>query len=73
MIEGINRPPTFGDGREHEKGKGVLGRGDVATMSLDALTLDRKSVSPNPGINAAPDGNNAGADISKLPPIPEEE
>jgi serine/threonine-protein kinase len=40
---------------------------DMATISLDALTLDRKGVTPNPGLNAATDGNNAGAEIAKLP------
>ncbi|MBC7816663.1 MAG: hypothetical protein IAG10_07230, partial [Planctomycetaceae bacterium] len=36
-------------------------------VSLEALTLDRKGMTPNPGLNAATDGNNAGADIAKLP------
>ncbi|MFM9960943.1 MAG: serine/threonine protein kinase [Planctomycetaceae bacterium] len=40
---------------------------DMAAITLDSLTLDRKGSSPNPGLNAATDGNNAGADIAKLP------
>lgn len=54
-------------GASNEKLFWLAERGDVATMPLDALTLDRNTSSPNPAINAATDGNNAGADISKLP------
>lgn len=42
-------------------------RSDMATMPLDALTLDRDAPAANPAINAAIDGSNAGADITKLP------
>jgi hypothetical protein len=52
-------------GASNEKLAWLTERTDVATLSLDALTLDRKSA--NPGLNAATDGNNAGADIAKLP------
>ncbi len=69
FYDGFDDWKTVGDvGASNDKLFWLAERGDVATMSLDALTLDRDSPSPNPGINAATDGNNAGADISKLPP-----
>ncbi len=54
-------------GASNEKLWWLSERTDMATISLDALTLDRKAPTPNPGLNAATDGNNAGADIAKLP------
>ncbi len=54
-------------GASNEKLSWLAERTDMATISLDALTLDRKGTTPNPGLNAATDGNNAGADIAKLP------
>lgn len=54
-------------GASNEKLSWLAERTDMATISLDALTLDRKGPTPNPGLNAATDGNNAGADIAKLP------
>ena len=54
-------------GASNEKLSWLSERTDMATISLDALTLDRKGPTPNPGLNAATDGNNAGADIAKLP------
>ncbi len=74
FYDGFDDWKTVGDvGASNDKLFWLADRGDVATMSLDALTLDRKSPSPNPGINAATDGNNAGADISKLPQPADEE
>ena len=68
FYEGFNDWKTIGDvGASNDKLVWMAGRLDVASMSLDALTLDRGTASPNPGINAATDGNDAGADISKLP------
>ncbi len=54
-------------GASNEKLTWLSERTDMATISLDSLTLDRNGPSPNPGLNAATDGNNAGADIAKLP------
>lgn len=68
FYDGFEDWKTAGDvGASNDKLFWLAARGDVATMLLDALTLDRNASSPNPGINAATDGNNAGADISKLP------
>lgn len=74
FYDGFDDWRTVGDvGASNEKLFWLAEREDVATMSLEALTLDRESPSPNPGINAATDGNNAGADISKLPQPADEE
>lgn len=68
FYDGFDDWKTVGDvAASNDKLVWLAERGDVATISLEALTLDRKTSSPNPGINAATDGNNAGADISKLP------
>jgi serine/threonine-protein kinase len=68
FYDGFEDWKTAGDvGASNDKLFWLAERGDAAETSLDALTLDRNSPSPNPGINAATDGNNAGADISKLP------
>lgn len=68
FYDGFEDWKTIGDvGASNDKLFWLAERSDMATMPLDALTLDRDSASPNPAINAATDGNNAGADISKLP------
>ena len=68
FYDGFEDWKAIGDvGASNEKLFWLADRGDVATMSLDALTLDRNAASPNLAVNAATDGNNAGADISKLP------
>lgn len=68
FYDGFEDWKTVGDvGASNDKLFWLADRGDVATMLLDAMTLDRNASSPNPGVNAATDGNNAGADISKLP------
>ena len=68
FYDGFDDWKTVGDvGASTDKLVWLSDRGDVASISLDALTLDRETSSPNPGINAATNGNNAGADISKLP------
>lgn len=54
-------------GASNEKLSWLAERTDMATITLDALTLDREGPTPNPGLNAATDGNNAGANIAKLP------
>ena len=54
-------------GASNEKLTWLSDRSDMAATSLESLTLDRKATAPNPGLNAATDGNNAGADIAKLP------
>ena len=68
FYDGFDDWKTVGDvGASNDKLVWLSDRSDVASITLDALTLDRETSSPNPGINAATDGNNAGADISKLP------
>lgn len=68
FYDGFEDWKTIGDvGASNDKLFWLADRGDVATMSLDAVTLDRNAAPPNPAVNAATDGNNAGADISKLP------
>lgn len=68
FYDGFEDWKTIGDvGASNDKLFWLAERSDMATMPLDALTLDRNTSSPNPAINAATDGNNAGADISKLP------
>ncbi|RLT01375.1 MAG: serine/threonine protein kinase [Planctomycetota bacterium] len=68
FYDGFEDWKTIGDvGASNEKLFWLADRDDAGTMSLDAMTLDRNAASPNPGVNAATDGNNAGADISKLP------
>lgn len=56
-----------GEGAANEKLTWVAERGDIASISIEALSLDRKSLSPNPAVNAATDGSDAGADVTKLP------
>lgn len=68
FYDGFEDWKTIGDvGASNDKLVWLAERSDVATIPLDALTLDRDTSSPNPAINAATDGNNAGADTSKLP------
>lgn len=68
FYDGFEDWKTIGDvGASNEKLFWLADRDDAGTISLDAMTLDRNAASPNPGVNAATDGNNAGADISKLP------
>lgn len=68
FYDGFEDWKTIGDvGASDEKLFWLADRDDVGAMSLEAMTLDRNAASPNPGVNAATDGNNAGADISKLP------
>ena len=67
FYDGFEDWKTIGDvGASNDKLFWLMERSDVATISLDALTLDRNSSSPNPALNAATDGNNSGADTSKL-------
>ena len=72
FYDGFEDWKTIGDvGASNDKLFWLTERSDVAAMSLDALTLDRNSSISNPALNAATDGNNAGADTSKLPRLAE--
>lgn len=72
FYDGFDDWKTVGDvGASNDKLVWLSEHSDVASITLDALTLDRETSSPNPGINAATDGSNAGADISKLPRLAE--
>ena len=72
FYDGFEDWKTIGDvGASNDKLFWLTERSDVAAMSLEALTLDRNSSISNPALNAATDGNNAGADTSKLPRLAE--
>jgi hypothetical protein len=54
-------------GASNEKLVWVTGRADLSQVTPDSFTLDRQSDEPNAAVGAATDGNDVGADTSKLP------
>lgn len=54
-------------GASNEKLVWVSGRTDLLQLTPESFTLDRQSDEPNAAVGAATDGNDAGADASKLP------
>ena len=57
-------------GASNEKLVWVAGRADLSQATPESFTLDRQSDEPNAAVGAATDGNDAGADASKLPRLP---
>ena len=57
-------------GASNEKLVWVSGRTDLSQVTPETFTLDRQSDEPNAAVGAATDGNDAGADASKLPRLP---
>jgi len=57
-------------GASNEKLVWVSGRTDLSQVTPESFTLDRQSDEPNAAVGAATDGNDAGADASKLPRLP---
>ena len=47
-------------------------QGEWSQTTLESLTLDRRTESFNPALGAATDGNDAGANVAKLPRPTEE-
>ncbi len=54
-------------GASNEKLVWVAGRAEMSQVTPESFTLDRQSDEPNAAVGAATDGNDAGADASKLP------
>ena len=54
-------------GASNEKLVWIAGRSEMSQVTPESFTLDRQSDEPNAAVGAATDGNDAGADASKLP------